>query len=371
MRVATTVALALLPFVSLPSLCWPRATASTPHAVQRTVYLMGTRATLVLFTTARAAGLRQLEAMVRSLERTEAELSTWRTDSVLSTLNRQPVGEPVELPAAVCALWGELTAWHRATDGAFDPAVGALSEAWGLRAAGRHPSPGQLAAARAVTGLTHFQFEASACRVTRLVDVTLDAGAFGKGEALRRLVRQPAGGGSWMVDLGGQIVVSGAPPAGGWPIAIAHPARRAETAVEITLESGSLATSGASERSYETAGGMVAHILDPRTGRPLHRPGSVTVWHEDALTADILSTALYVLGPEVGRRYADEHGFAALFLAPARGDRESVVLRASRAFRQRFPAVARVAGDPPTRRAVGPCEMFTPHDWTTFGPAQD
>ncbi|HIM51340.1 MAG TPA: FAD:protein FMN transferase [Acidobacteria bacterium] len=339
MRVATTVALALLPFVSL---CWPRAAASTPHAVERTVYLMGTRARLVLLARDRAAGLRRLEAMVESLEQTEAELSTWRTDSALSALNRQPVDEPLQLPAPVCALWGELTAWHRATNGAFDPALGALSNAWGLRETGRRPSPGRLAAARAVTGLTHFRFEASTCRVTRLAEVTLDAGAFGKGEALRRLHRQSAGGEPWMVDLGGQIVVSGVPPGGSWPVAIAHPARRDETTIEITLDSGSLATSGASERSYEIEGRMVAHILDPRTGQPLYRPESVTVWHADALIADILSTALYVLGPEAGLRYADEHELAALFLAPVgRGARASVTLLASPAFRQRFPASAR------------------------------
>ena len=334
MKVATTVAFALLPFVSLIS-------ASTPTIVERTVYLMGTRARLVLHATDRTAGLRQLEAMVRSLEETEAELSTWRTDSALSAVNRQPVGEPLQLSPPVCALWGELTAWHRATNGAFDPALGALSAAWGLREAGHRPSSGELAAARAVTGWTHFRFEASTCRVTRLVGVTLDAGAFGKGEALRRLRLLPGGSGRWMVDLGGQIAVSGAPPAGAWPVAIAHPWRRAEIAMEIALAGGSLATSGASERSYEIEGGMVGHILDPRTGRPLHRSDSVTVWHEDALTADILSTALYVLGSEAGLRYADEHGFAALFLAPAgRGARASVTVLASLAFRQRFPAVA-------------------------------
>ena len=344
MRVATTVAFALLPFVSLFA---PGVTAATPTIVERTVYLMGTRARLVLLATDRAAGLRRLEAMVESLEQTEAELSTWRTDSALSAVNRQPVGEPLRLPLPVCALWGELTAWHRATNGAFDPALGALSEAWGLREAGRRPSPGELAAARAVTGLTHFRFEASTCRVTRLVDVTLDAGAFGKGEALRRLLLLPGGGGFWMVDLGGQIVVSGAPPAGAWPVAIAHPVRRAEIAMEVAVDGGSLATSGASERSYEIEGGMVAHIVDPQTGRPLHRSESVTVWHEDALTADILSTALYVMGPEAGLRYADEHGFAALFLAPP-GDAsaESVMLRASQAFRRRFQAVAHAADDP-------------------------
>ena len=308
------------------------------HAVERTVYLMGTRATLVVHATDRAAALRQLEQLVRSLERTEAELSTWRSDSVLSAVNRQPVGEPLELPAPVCALWSELTTWHRATNGAFDPAVGALSEAWGLRDTGRRPSPGELAAARAATGLTHVRFEAMACRVTRLVDLSLDAGGFGKGEALSRLFRQPAGSGAWMVNLGGQIAVSGALPAGAWPVAIAHPARRAESGLELGLAGGSLATSGASERSYDVEGGTVVHILDPRTGRPLHRPESVTVWHEDPLVADILSTALYVLGLEAGLQYADEQRLAAVFLVPVGEAVDAgVTLRASRAFRQRFP----------------------------------
>ena len=333
MRVATTAALALLPFASLLT----PASAAAPHQIERTVYLMGTRATLVVQATGRVAALRQLDQMVRSLERTEAELSTWRTDSALSVVNRHPVGEPLELSAPVCELWAALTAWHRATNGAFDPAIGALSEAWGLREAGRRPSPRELVAARAATGWMRFRFEAPACRVTRLVDVTLDAGAFGKGEALRRLLRLPAGGAPWMADLGGQIAVSGAPPNGAWPVGIAHPARRGESALEIAVDGGSLATSGASERSHEIDGGMVAHILDPRTGRPLHRPESVTVWHADALTADILSTALYVLGPEAGLRYANEHGFAALFLASSSGGgRESVVPQASRAFRRRF-----------------------------------
>lgn len=335
MSVATTVALVLLSLVPLGTSGVVQA--STQHEVSRSVYLMGTRATLVLRGPDRAAGFRRLEEMVRSLERTEAELSTWRTDSALSRVNRQPVGRSLELSAPVCALWEELTAWHKATDGAFDPAVGALGEAWGLRDAGRQPSPDELATARAVTGMAHVRFDVSTCRVTRMADVSLDAGAFAKGEALRRLLGEPSWGGAWMVDLGGQVVMSGTPPSGDWPVAIAHPERRAEPALELALDGGSLATSGASERSFEVEGGVVAHLLDPRTGRPLHRPESVTVWHEDPLAADILSTALYVLGPEVGLQYADEHGLAALFLAPSsdRGD-DSVSKRASRAFHQRF-----------------------------------
>ena len=350
MRAATAVALALAVLALTPSRS-PEATApATPRAVERTVYLMGTRATLAVRATDRVVALRQLDRMVRSLERTEGELSTWRTDSVLSAINHQPVGEALQLSPRVCALWGEVTAWHRETDGAFDPAIGSLIAAWGLRVGGRRPSTADLAAAAAVSGLAHVRLDA-ACRVRRGAAVTLDAGAFGKGEALRRLARAgPSGVADWMVDLGGQIAVSGVSHAAAWAVAIAHPAHRAEPVLDLTLRSGSLATSGASERSYEVEGKMVAHIIDPRTGQPVHRPESVTVWHADALAADILSTALYVMGPDEGLRYADAQRVAALFLTPA-GDsgRTAPTPRASRAFRRQFPVGAALSDDRRTR----------------------
>ena len=319
--------------------------AAAPIQVERTVHLMGTWATLVVETPGRAVGLEALERMVRIIERTEASLSTWRADSVLGALNRQPVGEPFGLPPALCGLWPRLVRWHGLTAGAFDPAVGRLVEAWGLRAGGAVPAPEVLGAARAWTGLAHLRFDAGTCRVTRTVDATLDAGAFGKGEALRRLGDDSVGRDPWMVDFGGQIAVGGRPVGAGWPVAIAHPARRHQVALALTLTTGSLATSAASERSRVVDGRLVAHILDPRTGQPIHRPESVTVWHEDPLAADILSTALYVMGADEGLDHAGRHGIAALFLIPD-PDRDAapVTIRASRTFETRFPAVVGESG---------------------------
>ena len=315
----------------------PRATA--PVQVERTVHLMGTWATLVVEAADRAAGLEALERMVGVIERTEASLSTWRADSVLGALNRQPVGEPFGLPPALCGLWPRLARWHGLTGGAFDPAVGRLVEAWGLRAGGAVPEPEVVGAARAATGLAHFRFDAGTCRVIRTVDATLDAGAFGKGEALRRLVAVSAGGDPWMVDFGGQIAVGGRPAGAGWPVAVAHPARRHQAALALTLTTGSLATSAASERSLVVDGRPVAHILDPRTGQPIHRPESVTVWHEDPLAADVLSTALYVMGAEEGLDHAERHGVAALFLLPDPDhDAGPMTVRPSRTYELRFPA---------------------------------
>ncbi len=333
----------LVAFRNTGGVAGARQTPAALLPVERTVHLMGTWATLVARAPDRVAGLQALERMVRVIERTEASLSTWRNDSVLSALNRHPVDEPFALPAPLCGLWPRLARWHRVTGGAFDPAVGRLVEAWGLRAGGAVPASDVLRAAREATGFAHFRFDAETCRVTRRADATLDAGAFGKGEALRRMVRAPSEGLPWMVDFGGQIAVGAHPAAAGWPVAVAHPARRHQPALELVLVAGSLATSGASERVGVVEGQSVTHILDPRTGRPVEHAESVTVWHEDPLAADVLSTALYVMGADAGMEYAERDGIAALFLIPRPGSGAGpVTVRATQAFGVRFPAVARL-----------------------------
>ena len=315
-----------------------------PFRVERTVFLMGTRATFVVETVDRETGLAQLERMVRVIEDAEAELSTWRDDSAFSTLNRRPVDEPWQVSASLCAVLDELATWHRATDGAFDPAVGRLVAAWGLRAGGRQPSPNELEAASARTGFGHIALDRETCTVTRRADVALDAGGFGKGAALQRVRRaERRAPGAWLIDFGGQMAVSGEAGDGAWPVAIAHPTLRDVPALELLLGDGSLATSGGSERDLVIDGTAtrIGHILDPRTGRPVSRRASVTVWHQDDFVADVLSTALYVIGPKEGLAWAEARGIAACFIVPEAGDDpDAVTVRATKAFRQRFELAA-------------------------------
>lgn len=305
--------------------------------VERSVYLMGTVATFAVDAADRAAGVAQLERMVRIVEATERELSTWRADSLLGRLNRHAVGEATDVPGAVCALLDRLATWREASGGAFDPAIGSLVEAWDLRGDGARPDDATLAAALRTAGWEHLGIARggpAGCAVTRTADVTLDAGAFGKGEAIDR-VRRAEGfeDAAWMIDFGGQVAVSGA----SWPVAIAHPVRRDEAALEITLSEGSLATSGGSERDLTLPDGTrISHILDPRTGRPppARQPFSVSVWHESGLDADILSTTLYVMGPAEGIAWAEARGIAACFLVAEAANEVSI--RATSAFEARF-----------------------------------
>ncbi|NIQ52957.1 MAG: FAD:protein FMN transferase, partial [Gammaproteobacteria bacterium] len=64
--------------------------------------------------------------------------------------------------------------------------IGSLIEAWDLRGEGREPGPAELAAARKAAGWNRVMIESDRGAVTRTVrGVWLDAGAFGKGLALR------------------------------------------------------------------------------------------------------------------------------------------------------------------------------------------
>jgi len=266
----------------------------------------------------RAGALAASERVFREVERMEALLSTWRPETPLSRLNRSPIGVAQLVPAELDGvLEAVLTASHRSA-GTFDPRVGALVDAWDLRGAGRSPGPGELASAMAATGDAGITLEAGIW-IRHAEAAWLDAGGFGKGAALAAVADSlhRAGVASARVSLGGQLLLVGAPvdDARGWTVFVSHPALREEPVARLRIRDASVATSGTSERGVTVDGVRMGHLLDPRTGVPAPAWGSVTVVSADPLEADVLSTALYVLGPEAGMAWArDLQDVGVLFL---------------------------------------------------------
>jgi thiamine biosynthesis lipoprotein len=283
--------------------------------VTREVYLMGTRCFLTTYGTETQSGHVQLERYIRILEDTERELSVWHPDTLLSRLNEQPVNKPFALDARAVRLLEEVIHWSGETGGTFDPGIGKLLNG----------------AAAPVSGIRFFSLDAANQAVTRKADVLIDSGAFGKGEGLDRIFEHSTASGDppWIIDLGGQVMVYGLPPGGtSWTVDIAHPSKRDKPAMTLELKAGSISTSGVSENP--------GHIWDPRSQRPADFKGSVVVWHERGLIADILSTALFVMGPQEGLRWAEERGFAVSFLVP---EGHSFAIRTTSSFRERFPTL--------------------------------
>jgi thiamine biosynthesis lipoprotein len=305
--------------------------AGANAAISRQVLLMGTRATLTTWDADPARADRRLERVLEQLEDTERWLSTWRPDSEISRMNASAGHGAFRLSARTCTLFHQLDRWVRETDGAFDPAIGALIAAWDIHGDGRIPTSAELRQARAQSGWMRLGFDGVWCTVTLPDGAAVDVGAFGKGAGIDVVRAAKGDTAPWLVDLGGQIGAAGSPGPRGWSVAIARPDDRSTALLTVRLTGGSLSTSGGSESDRHVDGRRVGHILDPRTGRPAAFNGTVSVWHDSGLAADALSTALYVMGPARGMAWADAHGVAALFAIP-RAD-GSIDRRTTTAFR--------------------------------------
>ncbi len=318
-RRLVAVALLLLGAGSLVLAGAGGAGASSQHPVwlEREAYLMGTGLRLSVAAPSREAAIAASEMVFAEMNRLEGLLSSWLGESELSGLNRALPGSEVQLSAELSGILLELEPWIDATGGAFHPAVGALIDAWDLRGEGRIPTDAELRRALAQSGAGAIHIEDG--RAVRLHDGSwITAGAFGKGAALRAARRVLLGAGieSALLDFGGQLLALGPARDGGdWVVGIAHPSSRHREVAGLVLGERSAATSAASERFVEVSGERLGHIIDPRNGQPVQAWGSVTVVAEDPLVADLLSTALFVMGPEEGMAWTRAHPeIAVLFL---------------------------------------------------------
>ena len=295
----------VLPFLAVLlrlSLCLnsspPPPQAPPAAVVERRLAAMGTVLSLAVSGRDRATALEASEAAVGEIARVEERLTTWRPGGPLSRLNAASPGETVVLGGEVAGLLAVVLEWSERTQRAFDPTVLPLVRAWDLRGEGRVPAGSELARALAATGPGRFRIDPMTAGARRLSpDAGIDEGAWGKGYALDRAVRElcRAGVREALLDLGGQVSAIGRTT-----VAVADPRDRSRIAAFLSIADESVSTSGNSERGLLVSGRRIGHLLDPRTGRPAPDFGSVTVVAPSGLAADILSTAYFVLGPEKG-----------------------------------------------------------------------
>ncbi|HEX8152487.1 MAG TPA: FAD:protein FMN transferase [Thermoanaerobaculia bacterium] len=284
--------------------------AISTEGATRARYLMGTVCEIT------ATSEQQIDAAFAEAERIEGFLSTWREDSELSRLNRN---HAATVSPELRDLLARTLEWSAKTGGAFNPLVAPLLEVWKTRGEGAMPDRVALANAVARTNLKNATIDGS--RVALAHDAEVEEGGFGKGYALDRMLARIDGNAT--INFGGQLIARGAAS-----VTIADPAHRDAAVLALTLDGASLSTSSGSEKQFVIGGKRYSHLFDPRTGEALPPRGSVSVVASDALTADILSTALYVLGEDEGLRWADAHGIAAIFINPAQEIRRSSAARA-------------------------------------------
>jgi FAD:protein FMN transferase len=206
-------------------------------------------------------------AVVQEMRRLEAKYSRYRDDSALSKINAGAGGGLIEVDEETAALLDYADRAFQESGGCFDITSGVLRRAWDFRA-GCMPQPGQVEALLRLVGWQQVCWDKPNLRLP--AGMELDLGGVVKEYAADSAVRvlRAASVTHALVDLGGDVAVTGPRADGsGWRIGIQHP-RRAQPVASVRLMSGAMATSGDYERYFEHAGRRYFHILDPRTGYP-------------------------------------------------------------------------------------------------------
>lgn len=259
----------------------------------------------------------EIEAVLKDVN---AKMSTYKKDSELSLFNQSTqVNTPVEISRDFATVLAEAIRLNKVTEGALDVTVGPVVNLWGFgpeKRVERQPTPEQLAERQAWVGIDKITLDMSGDKPMLskvLPQVYIDLSSIAKGfgvdqvaEKLEQLKAQ-----SYMVEIGGEIRAKGKNIEGkSWQIAIEKPSETGERAVEtvLGLNNMGMASSGDYRIYFEENGKRFSHEIDPKTGYPIqHHLASITVLAPTSMTADGLSTGLFVLGEDKALEVAEQH----------------------------------------------------------------
>jgi thiamine biosynthesis lipoprotein len=249
------------------------------------------------------------EAALDLIDSVEDQLTVFRDSSEVARLNARAADEPVPVSESLFQLLATCAAITVDSSGAFDPATGAMTKAWGFyRREGQVPSPAARTAAMHASGMRHVVLDPDGHTVKfRRAGLELNFGGIGKGYALDRaadLLRREWGISSALLHGGGSSVYALGHPPGqpdGWIVDLKHPADDGRMLGSVRLKNEGLGTSAATFQYFEYQGKKLGHVLDPRVGWPAEGTASATVIAPSAAAADAWSTAAFVLGIDGSR----------------------------------------------------------------------
>jgi len=314
-RAATALLIAAI-VISLASCARPRTLQTVTGLAQGTTYTLQWWSEDRVDTRALAA------AVTAELERLDALLSNYRSDSVLERFNATRSAEPQALPRELVTLFELAADIHRRSDGCFDPSVRPLVRLWGFDGDDPHvPAADEIAATLTRVGFEKLEIVDHEHVRKAQADLEIDMASIGQGYTVGRIseVVERLGLRNYLFEIGGELAGRGTRPDGkGWRVGIENPDKVDGPLRALSLPADRLTvvlTSGSYRHNFAEHDRVYGHILDPRTGRSVeHDLVSVTVTGAVAARTAAWGTALLCLGPAQALETADREQVAALFI---------------------------------------------------------
>lgn len=269
-----------------------------------TEYHMGIDARLVVYAKDQTTAEEACSAAFARIAALESAMSDYRKDSELTQLCRVAGGPPKQVSYDLFVVLRRAQEISARSQGAFDVTIGPLIQLWRkVRKSGELPDPSEIEAARALVGWKKMHLDTR--RGTVQLDVPgmkLDLGGIAKGYAAdeAQKVLRAHGIRRALVEMGGDIVVSGPPPnADGWTIRVPN-AGHDSGPTDLHFTNRAISTSGDTEQFVVIGGVQYSHVVDPRTGQAITNRIQATVITSSGFLSDPLSKMLALLGREEG-----------------------------------------------------------------------
>lgn len=232
--------------------------------------------------------------------RIEQKYSRYRSDSVLSQINRT-VNSWQQLDAETAALLQFANTCYQLSDGLFDITSGVLRKVWRFDGSDQIPDSAAVSALLPFVGFDQLKFAGDQLWLPQGME--LDLGGIAKEYAVDKVAQlladaTNAQGTALVVNFGGDMLaVRSKTDQHPWRIGIEHPGKPDEPAMLVALTAGALATSGDARRFLQKDGVRYSHILNPKTGWPVpNAPRSVTVSAPSCVMAGLLATTALLQG---------------------------------------------------------------------------
>jgi FAD:protein FMN transferase len=308
----------------------PPAVGKPPHVVARTYSAMGTEVAFSIFTADEAKADRAFAAAYDEIRRVERLMTDWqrvgepKSDVVL--INEAAGKKPVKVSAETVEVIVKSLEMSKRSEGAFDITYAAMRGLWKFdeEMDKTLPAAAEIARRRKLIDWRAVVVDAKAGTVKlRRPGMRIGLGGIAKGYAVDRVVAllRRAHVAAALVSAGGSTIFGmGAPPGReAWDVDIQDPGGAGRVALTVPLRNRALSVSGRAEKSFEREGIVYAHIMDPRTARPVQGVLSVAVLTSTGTAGDALDDAFFVEGVEGTRAHLSRvPATEAIFFLPDR-----------------------------------------------------
>jgi len=284
------------------ALSLPRALRHYSPLYKRSVPLMGTIAEVQVSHRDARFAEDAIDAAISELQWVERTMTRFQSDSDIGRANIGAGRDGVRISRETAFVIAAALRAASASDGRFDPAVGAASELWDVL--NRHEPPGadrvRRLAARGFWRKVDLADGPGGPKVRfNDPDLHLDLGAIAKGYGIDRATRalRTRGVQHAIVTVGGDLFALGHSPDGEpWTVGIRSPHDRDALAATLRVSDRAVATSGDYERFFTWHGMRYHHLIDPSTAAPrVTAFHSATALANHCIDADAASTSVFGL----------------------------------------------------------------------------